>query len=99
MHLSMTPISAATTASWQHPVEWCYAARPNSFALHFAMRSFAAASDGGATQFDSVVMRPGSTSTSRAWAGRCHARRAVAPARRPGSSRRSRMRLEPTAPC
>jgi hypothetical protein len=33
-----------------------------SFALHFAMRSFAAASDGRATQFDSVVMRPGSIS-------------------------------------
>ena len=30
-----------------------------SFALHFAMSSFAAASDGGATQFDSVVIRPG----------------------------------------
>ena len=33
-----------------------------SFSLHFAMRSFAAASDGGATQLDSVVMRPGSIS-------------------------------------
>src|SRR5256885_12756517 len=37
-------------------------AKPRSsfwFALHFAMRSFAAASDGGTTEFDSVVMRPG----------------------------------------
>ncbi len=33
-----------------------------SFALHFAMRSLAAASDGGATLFVSVVMRPGSIS-------------------------------------
>jgi len=33
-----------------------------SFALHFAMSSFAAASDGGATWLDSVVMRPGSIS-------------------------------------
>ena len=33
-----------------------------SFALHFAMRSFAAASDGGATQLDSVAIRPGSIS-------------------------------------
>ena len=33
-----------------------------SFALHFAMRSFAAASDDGATQLDSVAMRPGSIS-------------------------------------
>ena len=32
------------------------------FALHFAICSFAAASDGGATQLDSVVMRPGSIS-------------------------------------
>ena len=33
-----------------------------SFALHFAMRSLAAASDDGATLFDSVVRRPGSIS-------------------------------------
>jgi hypothetical protein len=33
-----------------------------SFALDLAMCSFAAASDGGATQFDSVAMRPGSIS-------------------------------------
>jgi hypothetical protein len=33
-----------------------------SFALHFAMLSFAAASDGGATQLDTVAMRPGSIS-------------------------------------
>ena len=40
-------------------------AKPRSsfwFALHFAMRSFAAASDGGATQLGSVAMRPGSIS-------------------------------------
>ena len=34
----------------------------SSFALHFAMRSLAAASDGGATQLDSVAIRPGSIS-------------------------------------
>jgi hypothetical protein len=28
MQLSMTPISAATSASWQRPVESCYAANP-----------------------------------------------------------------------
>jgi hypothetical protein len=33
-----------------------------SFALHFATRSFAEASDGGATQLDSVAIRPGSIS-------------------------------------
>lgn len=30
MQLSMTPISAATSASWQHPVESCYAAKSNT---------------------------------------------------------------------
>jgi hypothetical protein len=34
----------------------------SSFVLRFATRSFAAASDGGATQFDSVIRRPGSIS-------------------------------------
>ncbi len=30
MQLSMTPISAATSASWQHPVESCYAAKSDA---------------------------------------------------------------------
>jgi hypothetical protein len=30
MQLPMAPISAATSASWQHPVESCYAAKSNT---------------------------------------------------------------------
>jgi hypothetical protein len=46
-----------------------------SFALHFAMRSFAAASDGGATSSAAWPCARDPSPTSRGWAGRRHARR------------------------